>query len=84
MHADVEKVRIDSQQEFDHLQDFTAKFLPEWAQRIEYYTADRPIFDLYGIEDEIDHALHRETPLKSGGHLVIDQTEAMKIGRAHV
>ncbi len=77
MHAEVEKVRIDSQEKFDRLKDFTSKFLPEWAQRIEYYAADRPIFDLYGIEDEIDHALHRRTPLKSGGHLVIDQTEAM-------
>jgi len=77
MHAEVEKVRIDSGEKFDHLKDFTSKFLPEWEQRIEYYTADRPIFDLYGIEDEIDNALHRRAPLKSGGHLVIDQTEAM-------
>jgi len=77
MHADVEKVRIDSQEKFDRLTDFTSKFLPEWTQRIEYYVMDRPIFDLYGIEDEIDNALHRHTPLKSGGHLVIDQTEAM-------
>jgi len=77
MHKEVEKVRIDSAEEFEHLKDFTGKFLPEWAQRIEYYCAERPIFDLYGIEDEIDRALHRTAPLKSGGHLVIDQTEAM-------
>lgn len=77
MHADVEKVRIDSMQEYDHLLAFTRRFLPEWTERIEYYNADRPIFDLYGIEDEINSALHRRTPLKSGGHLVIDQTEAM-------
>ena len=77
MHEEVEKVRIDSVGEFERLKDFTSKFLPEWQQRIECYTAERPIFDLYGIEDEIDRALHRTTPLKSGGHLVIDQTEAM-------
>ncbi len=77
MHEEVEKVRIDSKEEFDRLQDFTGKFLPEWSSRVEYYSADRPIFDLYGIEDEIDNALHRKTHLKSGGHLVIDQTEAM-------
>jgi ribonuclease G len=77
MHEEVEKVRIDSKDEYDHLMDFTAKFLPEWSQRIECYSSARPIFDLYGIEDEIDNALHRTTPLKSGGHLVIDQTEAM-------
>jgi ribonuclease G len=77
MHEDVEKVRIDSLEEFERLKGFTSKFLPEWEQRIEYYSAERPIFDLYGIEDEIDRALHRTTRLKSGGHLVIDQTEAM-------
>lgn len=77
MHEDVEKIRIDSLVEFKRLKEFTDRFLPDWAQRIEYYTADRPIFDLYGIEDEIENALHRTTPLKSGGHLVIDQTEAM-------
>lgn len=77
MHEEMEKVRIDSHEEFEHLKDFTSKFLPAWTQRIEYYSAERPIFDLYGIEDEIDHALRRTTPLKSGGCLVIDQTEAM-------
>jgi len=77
MHEEVEKVRIDSAGEFERLKEFTGKFLPAWEQRIEYYSAERPIFDLYGIEDEIDRALHRTTPLKSGGHLVIDQTEAM-------
>jgi len=77
MHEEVEKVRIDSLEEFGRLKEFTGKFLPEWEQRIEFYSAERPIFDLYGIEDEIDRALHRTTPLKSGGHLVIDQTEAM-------
>lgn len=77
MHEEVEKIRIDSAEEYDHLLNFTDKFLPEWSQRIETYSSARPIFDLYGIEDEIDNALHRHTPLKSGGHLVIDQTEAM-------
>ncbi len=77
MHEEVEKVRIDSDMEFHRLRDFTSKFLPEWTQRIEYYSAARPIFDLYGIEDELENALHRTTPLKSGGYLIIDQTEAM-------
>ena len=77
MHEDVEKVRIDSKTEFDRIKDFTGRFLPEWSQRIKYYSADRPIFDLYGTEDEIENALHPNTPLKSGGHLVIEQTEAM-------
>ncbi len=77
LQEDVERVRIDSQKVFASLQDFTARFLPDWSHRIEYYKAERPIFDLYGTEDEINAALHRKTLLKSGGHLVIDQTEAM-------
>lgn len=77
MHEQVEKVRIDDQEEYERLKAFTSRFLPEWTERISCYTAERPIFDMYGIEDDIDSALHRTTPLKSGGHLVIDQTEAM-------
>ncbi|MCW8925021.1 MAG: Rne/Rng family ribonuclease, partial [Xanthomonadales bacterium] len=77
MHEKVEKVRIDSESEFVRLSDFASKFLPEWTQRIEYYSAARPIFDLYGIEDELENALRRTTQLKSGGYLIIDQTEAM-------
>jgi ribonuclease G len=77
MHKEVEKVRIDSIDEFNNLKDFAGKFLPDWSQRIDCYSADRPIFDMYGIEDEIENALHRKSVLKSGGHLVIDQTEAM-------
>lgn len=51
--------------------------MPEIADRVEHYPGERPIFDLYGIDDEIQRALERKVPLKSGGHLVIDPTEAM-------
>jgi len=77
LQEEVDRVLIDSQQEFERLQDFTTRFLPEWSHRIELYQAARPVFDLHGVEDEINAALHRRAPLKSGGHLVIDQTEAM-------
>jgi ribonuclease G len=77
MHGEVDKVRIDSQSGFEAVRDFVGRFLPEWVSRIEKYDADRPIFDLYGIEDEINQALQREVRLKSGGYLIIDQTEAM-------
>ncbi len=77
MHSDVDKVRIDSQQGFEDIQAFVGRFLPEWVSRIEKYDADRPIFDVYGVEDEINLALQREVRLKSGGSLIIDQTEAM-------
>jgi len=77
MHEDVEKVRIDSPQGYLEVREFVARFLPDWVSRIEKYDAERPIFDLYGIEDEINQALQREVRLKSGGSLIIDQTEAM-------
>lgn len=73
----VEKVRIDSKQTFQKAKKFAQELIPEVTDRIEYYPGERPIFDLYSIEDEIQRALDKQVPLKSGGHLVIDQTEAM-------
>ena len=75
--AAVEKVRIDSRTNFERVKKFAAKFIPELEARIEYYPGERPIFDLYNIEDEIQKALSRKVELKSGGYLIIDQTEAM-------
>jgi ribonuclease G len=77
MHDDIEKVRVDSRETWQRTLDFARRFMPHLAERIEHYAGERPIFDLYGVEDEIQKALRKEVPLKSGGHLVIDQTEAM-------
>ena len=74
---DVERIRIDSLSDYQKVLSFTQKFIPELEDRIEHYDKGRPIFDLYGIEDEIQRALERKVVLKSGGYLVIDQTEAM-------
>ena len=74
---DIEKVRIDSRETCQRAVEFTEKFIPEISSRIEYYPGERPIFDLYGVEDELERALQRKVELKYGGHLVIDQTEAM-------
>lgn len=73
----IEKVRIDSNETFNKVHKFASKFIPELANCIEYYPGERPIFDIYGIEDEIRKALERKVALKSGGYLIIDQTEAM-------
>lgn len=73
----VEKIRIDDQQSFLRIKQFLEDFVPESSTSIEAYSGGRPIFDLYGVEDEIDKALGRQVKLKSGGDLVIDQTEAM-------
>ena len=73
----IERVRIDSRETLGRVLDFTGRFLPEMGSRIELYTGEGPIFDLYAVEDEIQKALQRKVQLKSGGHIVIDQTEAM-------
>ncbi|RJQ47121.1 MAG: ribonuclease G [Gammaproteobacteria bacterium] len=74
---EIEQVRVDSRETYQRVLDFAAKFTPELTGRIEHYPGERPIFDLYGVEDEIQKALERRVQLKSGGYLVIDQTEAM-------
>ncbi|HVH33304.1 MAG TPA: ribonuclease G [Tahibacter sp.] len=77
MRRDIEKVRVDSRETFDKIHSFTQQFMPDMVERIEHYPGERPIFDLYGVEDEIQRALRKEVPLKSGGYLIVDQTEAM-------
>jgi ribonuclease G len=59
------------------MQEFAQTFLPDCPVPIELYSGQRPLFDLHGVEEELSRALDRKVPLKSGGHLVIDQTEAM-------
>jgi len=73
----VDKIRIDSRETYQKATKFVGKFIPELLPGIEYYSGPRPIFDLYSIEDELQRALQPKVQLKSGGHLVIDQTEAM-------
>jgi ribonuclease G len=77
MHEQVERIRVDSKESGERLVEFAERFVPLWADRIEVYSAERPIFDHFGVEDEIENALQRTAPLKSGGHLMFDQTEAM-------
>jgi len=75
--SDVETILIDSKDDFEAMHAFAATFLPGIESRLELYQRRRPIFDLHGIEDEIRKALDRSIPLKSGGYLIFDQTEAM-------
>ncbi|MEO5812396.1 MAG: ribonuclease G [Rhodanobacter sp.] len=77
LNADIEKVRVDSLAMHASVVKFVHKFMPKLDDRIEHYDGERPIFDLYGVEDEMQRALKKEVPLKSGGYLVVDQTEAM-------
>ncbi len=77
INPEVERIRIDSRSTWEKAQRFALKYIPDHRSAIEYYPGERPLFDLYGVEDEIQKALERKVDLKSGGHLVIDQTEAM-------
>lgn len=70
-------VRVDSPEALTRMSEFAAQFMPGVAARLELYDGPRPIFDLHGVEREISRALERKVMLRSGGHVVIDQTEAM-------
>ncbi len=73
----VERIRVDSRESYQALTEFCEAYVPEVCRLLEHYDGDRPLFELHGIEDEIQRALSRKVELKSGGYLVIDQTEAM-------
>ena len=73
----VARVLVDSAAEHARMSAFAAEFMPATAARIELHGGPRPLFDLHAVEEEIAKALERKVPLKSGGHLVIDQREAM-------
>jgi ribonuclease G len=75
--GDVERILVDSEVDFDRMRAFTERFLPDLTPILELYKRRRPIFDLHGTEDEIKKALERNISLKSGGYVIIDQTEAM-------
>ena len=70
-------IRIDSKEQFEHLAHFAKEFMPASATRLQLYKGERPIFDLYSIDEEVAKALGRRVELKSGGYLIIDQTEAL-------
>jgi len=71
------RIRIDSRENFLRLQAFARDYMQNVLSRLDHYTGERPLFDLYNVEDEIERALARRVELKSGGYLIIDQTEAM-------
>jgi ribonuclease G len=74
---DTISIQVDSRENFQKLQQFGAIYTPSVLAKLIHYTGERPLFDLYGVEEEIERALGRRVDLKSGGYLIIDQTEAM-------
>ena len=74
---DTATIQVDSRENFQMLQQFGTSFTPSVLTRLTHYAGERPLFDLYAVEEEIERALGRRVDLKSGGYLIIDQTEAM-------
>lgn len=74
---DTEEILVDSRENHVRMCDFARQFVSEALPKIRHYTGDRPLFELYGAEAEIERALSRRVNLKFGGYLIIDQTEAM-------
>lgn len=73
----LERLVIDDERAYDRISKFTEQFMPGLSDSVQLYKDDEPIFDAFGIEIEINRALQRKVELKSGGHLVIDKTEAL-------
>jgi len=70
-------IRIDERRTFERVRDFVDQFLPEYVERVQWYDDSVPLFERYGVEDDIERALGSRVALRCGGHLVIEQTEAM-------
>lgn len=74
---ETQTIRIDSREQCDKLQAFGREFMPATVDKVQHYKGERPIFDLFSIDEEIAKALGRRVDLKSGGYLIVDQTEAL-------
>jgi len=70
-------VQVDSRETYQKMTEFAQRYIPDLPAKIEHYPGERPLFGLHNIDDEIQRALARQVSLKSGGYLIIDQTEAM-------
>jgi ribonuclease G len=77
VHDETARILVDSRETFNRMQNFAAAYVANVLPRIEHYQGERPLFDLYQVEAEIEKALSRKVELKSGGYLIIDQTEAL-------
>lgn len=74
---EIETVHVDSRENFQRMTEFASRFVADVLPKIQHYSGERPLFELYGVEAEIERALSRRVNLKFGGYLIIDQTEAM-------
>jgi len=77
VNPETSRIVIDSRENYQKLTSFADEYTPAVGPLLDHYTGQRPLFDLHGVEEEIQKALARRVDLKSGGYLIIDQTEAM-------
>jgi ribonuclease G len=77
INDDTARILVDSRETFQKMVAFAQVYMANVLGRIDHYAGERPLFDLYGVEDEIEKSLARRVNLKSGGYLIIDQTEAL-------
>lgn len=77
--ADMDQIVVDDGEEFGRIRGFAAQFFPRIQDRIEHYEGSQPIFEHYGVEIELARALDKKVWLKSGGYIVIEQTEALTV-----
>ncbi len=77
LSEEVDRIVVDSREEHDKIVRFIGTFMPKLRYNIELYTDEEPIFDAFGLEVEISRALGRKVWLKSGGYIIIEQTEAL-------
>ncbi len=77
MTSDVKRVVVDSREEFDRVRAFMNDFMPQQKDSVQFYRGSDPVFDVYGVSNEIHRSMGRKVWLKSGGYLIIDQTEAL-------
>ena len=74
---ETERIIVDSRETHVRMQDFAERYTRQSLAVLEQYGGERPLFDLFGVEDEIERGLKRRVDLKSGGYVIIDQTEAL-------
>ncbi|UCH49603.1 MAG: ribonuclease G [Betaproteobacteria bacterium] len=77
INEEFERILVDSRETFQKMNSFATDYIQRFADRLNHYASDRPLFELYGVEEEIERALARRVSLKSGGYLIMDQTEAL-------
>ncbi len=77
VNEDTSRILVDSRETYQRMVEFSQHYIPGTRPLLNHYAGERPLFDLYGVEEEIEKALSRRVELKSGGYLIIDQTEAL-------